>query len=228
MFDQHTSDMVWRGDERAVRIIAKRYQDGTASLVEYATALYSMRSYSDCAEDLIALASRLVAYARTPCRKYSTCTSTEARMYADEADVLSCHLRWLSRQRVKAFKSEQLHGIALSLCMKGIAITKLFPNEFVGHHTPALLRLTSAQLALDTEEWTYARKCVREATETASQIIDLRQRARVFRKAGALCRNNGLHIRGIWLGLRALLVRNVPLDVHIKSMVALLAPSLAM
>jgi hypothetical protein len=210
---------VWRGDPKTVAEARANFEkDPKEHLIRFAVALYSFRRKRRFAQELGGLLSTLMREAQemlgAPCHEPDTIR------FADKADVLSTHLEWISRYvSLPKHEREEIYALVSKLCSEGVSA--VFPHGTRGAHTRRLLTLTKVRVLIAQRErylaWTFLRGELLDIHE----VEDPRQRARVYAKAGLLCRKLGRHAVGLSLGLRACTVSRVPLNVRGKATVAL-------
>lgn len=217
------SRRVWGGDPTTVAEARKEYErnpKNAKQLIRYAVALYSFRQHERFAKELLMLRPWLLHRAHLGLETAILAKSDAALTVADEYDVLSTHLAWMSRQDgLEDSKRREIRAVALRLCEE---VTSLIVNVPPGHHTLPLIRLTHAELLFEDGEETAGRSHLNGVARRARDITDANQRARVMRKLGALLRRNDRFWRGVLWGVRACLVRGIPMAVRMKSVAALI------
>ena len=216
------SARVWGGDPSTVAEARKAYEqepEDAARLVKYAVALYSFRSKGRFAEELLVLRPWLLRRAWALLKMERPTESEQVRKFANEVDVLSTHLAWVSRQpQLASGVRREAHNIAVELCREGLEI--LWKRGMSGH-SRLLIGLTRAELFLDDgEEW-MARGELIDIEHEIREVQDAKQKVRIMRKLGTLWRRTGSHVRGTEWILRSIFVADVPLAVRLKSVAAL-------
>jgi hypothetical protein len=209
-------ERVWEGDPTTVREAREAYRkDPEANLIRLAVALYSFRANSRFAEELIELRFKLLDFIATGISVAAPITTPQE--FADEADVLSTYLEWMSRRPELSLEAAGLRKAARDLIGRGQGLV-----HDLTHHNPYLLLLTEVRIMLAEGRRTNAQQQLAWMASHAPQIKDPKQRARVYRKMGMLNRRCGRWRSGWFWGIRACFVPEVPLDVRAKSVAALL------
>ncbi len=189
------STRIWAGDENSVELARKSYEsDPEGQFVPWVSTLYSFRLIPKYRQELIDLGTEI--------RKY-TCQVQNTLSSADQADVLSTILLWLSEQQQDASKSSDSRGVARMIAEIGLQIA----DWSLGKHTAALLCTTMARL--EGRPMLYKGYHLQLAKVLAPFIQDNNQRARVWKRIGALylTRKNPI---GFWYLARAFLTKGVP------------------
>lgn len=212
-------NQIWKGKKAALKQIRKDFEQAPEeNLVPFAVALYSFCKKEKFARELCGLLPMLMAEAKRMCEW----TSYEAGPihFADRADAISTHLEWIARHTsLTKQERDEVRGFALRLCATGVSA--VLPYDSATGHTRRLLTLTRARVHLEQGHRKLAWVFLRTELDDIHLVEDPRQRARVYAKAGLLCRKLGRHAVGLSLGLRACLVPKVPLNVRGKGVVAL-------
>lgn len=210
---------VWKGDRRTVAEARKDFERAPKEhLLKFAVALYSFRTKRKYADELLGLLSLLMQEAERLIQ--APHYEPDAMRFADRADVLSTHLEWIARfaSLTKDERSE-IRTLVSKLCSKGVSAT--LPHDYGSGHTRRLLTLTKTRVLVEQGYRQLAWIFLRGELDDIARVADPRQRARVYAKAGLLCRKLGRHRVGFSLGLRACAVSRVPLRSRVKGLSAL-------
>ncbi len=210
---------VWKGDVSTVSEAQEAYvQNPDAAFIRLLMTLYSFRTNSQFAEELLSHRSGLIDRAKREINRNFAGASVLDR--ANLADVLSTYLEWMSRQKqVSVEEQRELHLAASQVCKSSIVITDEIDPA---HHSWSLIKLTAARLALNERDFPLATSYLNRVSWRASEIADHNQRVRVQAKLGLLLRKCRWYLRGFYWGVRACFVPNVPLNVRLKAFAALL------
>lgn len=198
--------------------------------IPFLSSLYSARLYSRYRDELLDRIDQLQVFLLHP---VTECAPGLPKAL-DRADVVSTILEWASRQQLKPAKRNYLLERADSVVQDAL----MYAHRIRGthRHTYALLLLTHAQIQLRqsmeyaetmpkyaTDLKNYVGMDVAEACTHAIDVSDLRQRERIYRKAGIIYRHLGNRKKASACFLQSLLVPHVAVGVKVKTMAALLA-----
>jgi hypothetical protein len=223
------SARVWKGDQTTVKEARDAYlNDPKKGLIPYAVALYSFRQQKKFAEELIGIRYQLISYAESNMlNHYSTKHMDVCVELAQQADILSTHLEWISRQEHSPllFQPEQREYVwanASRLFYFGI---KKAEDAKMEDHTLPLLYLTGARLFLTSGKFRSVPRAIEFLEEAEDKmalgkIPDPNQRARVYRKLGFLFRQCGETEAGLFWGVKALLIPGATMNTRAKSLAA--------
>lgn len=209
---------VWRGDPKTVAEARADFEKDPKHLIRFAVALYSFRRKRRFAQELGGLLSVLMREAEEMLRapRYEP----DAIRFADKADVVSTHLEWMSRfLSLTLQERREIRDLVSKLCSEGVSAT--LPHDSGRGHTRRLLTLTKVRVLLEQGQRRVAWLFLNGELNTIDRVADPRQRARLYAKAGFLCRKLGRHATGFSLGVRACTVPRIPINVRGKATVAL-------
>lgn len=225
--DKNFGDRVWRGDKTTVAEAEEKYKrDPERQLLPYASVLYSFRGSSTNAHELEQLRNELKERARGLI--LTSGMSSDPQGTGDKMDMLATYLSWLSRRQTFTFPERlSLRKLAWEVASSGYMAAAKVSQSFQ-KHTPLLLLLTQAELLIGEKLYALAKELLDGVSKAAVQASDLNQRARIYRKLGMLYRKLGWYYGmpsriwyGIYLGMRAIFVRGVPVNNRLKSVAGL-------
>jgi len=218
MHDEPTlSDRIWAGDETAVEEARTRYQaDPEGQFIPWVSTLYSYRGRLGYTAELLLLKEEILAWSE-PERLYNH--SISRYQAADRADVLSTVLEWMPG--APHIRDRYLDAASALIS----AALRWLKYDAAGNHTLLLLILTHASIHMRRGDTLAAQDCLLRAAIDAGSIATPNQRARVYRKLGALYlrlaqmtgRVRWMPISVIYL-VRALCVWSIPWDVRRKTL----------
>ncbi len=192
--DKDISQRVWEGDHS---VVGDLVNDPNIKFVSKISVLYSFRKQEK--DNLMKYVGEVEEAAKKLTKQVLL-----NKHDADDADVLSTVLVWMSDQlvsRSEILRRLGLRGIAYELAHRGLEF-----KFVIRDHTPVLLYTT---LARDN------RRYLIRAINLAPMIIDVNQRARAWKRIGAVYLMNR-NPKGFWYLLQALLVKGVTRDVRRK------------
>lgn len=208
------NDRIWIGDSRTVAEARDAFRNGSKTLLEFLSVLYSFRYRRRYANELWDY--------RGGCYKLgqnfpgSDPSKIGLPELANQADVLSSLLLWYRSQA--ADYSWRYSRQAKVVAEAGL----MFCTADTPRHTRALLRLTLAEISLSSRMRMQALDCIDTAAEAAPLIEDVNQKARVYRKIGLLLRTAGEWREGMRWGVSACRLPGIARGVAIKNYAALL------
>jgi hypothetical protein len=216
---------IWAGDPKAVIAARKKYRTNRhTEFVPFMSTLYSFSSIPELRTELLTHRHRLYARAKSIIGADFPDTNPLLRRMADQANVVSTILVWMSQCReLEAEERKEIIRLAFEITQKGVQLEECIPEELRGH-TYCLLLLTATEIVIILEkppERYPTSKYLKLVSERALHIPDANQRARVYRKLGMLYRKLLNLGPGLYWGLKACFVPTTPLAVRFKSVAAL-------
>jgi hypothetical protein len=213
------TERIWEGDQSVIEEAWKRFDENPEKeLLPFASVLYSFRSREHARWYLIGIRDILLKRAKSLVAKIVDAGELEAQQCADEADVLSTVLLWLSEKK-SVPHVERTHILNAVLQTSTWGVQLMFKGT-ISFHTQCLLHLTLAQARIaDRQRFDPGSLSFVEMLQ--EKIDNPNQRARVLRKLGMIYRSQARYLGGLRWGIRACLVPGSTRAVRMKSVVAL-------
>ena len=220
-------DRVWAGDNTTVAEALERFvhaQDERKEILPCASVLYSFRQKPNAAIGLLALRRLLLEYQDFLVSQDSD--SYLGSSYLDRADMLSTYFTWMGARKELTWSQQKriLHHALVISDTARVEAQSLIGTEKA--HTYYLLMLTCASLQINRGSATELLRII-DLHVSNEPRLDPRQRVRIYAKLGLLMRedavptNVGYWLRGARWGIRAVFVPNVPANVRMKALAAL-------
>jgi hypothetical protein len=211
------NERIWAGDRSVIPEVEALYLAGNYPLLSYASMLYSFRDDPECEGKLWKLQDELRSYIIPDFGDESDA------QWADQCDTLTTFYVWFADRKDCPDRTRDFfRGRALRMSRDGYRLA--LPLALSKRpHSYFLLALTYASLTEDVRDRNQALDSVANLAD--SLVTDDQQKARIFAKLGMLLRRHGgkrSQIRGLYWGIRGVLVWGITLRSRAKALAVLL------